>query len=248
MSATTIDKVLVFDVSARFAHFKRIYATTTALTYPIPMKTAVYGLLGAILGLERADNGYLRSFTAGACKIGLRVLKPLQTQRMTINLRPDFGALYYGTSKANRKPTLVEFLYEPAYRVYVHHNDESLYARLKDQLQRGRSAYTPTLGLANLIACVRYQGEARVTVAEGEEVLPVASVIPKRRLQGFDTAPQRGLRLQEAAQYAVEMTTDRDVTVRDAVLLDRNGSPIRAKVTDLSHLKYADVNEYVVLF
>lgn len=248
MSQPSINRALVFDISARFAHFKRIYATTTALTYPLPMKTAVYGLLGAILGLEREDNAYLKSFAAGSCSIGLRLTKPLKTQRLSINLRPDFGALYAGTTKANRKPTLMEFLYEPGYRLYVHHTDELLYEQLKAQLVNGRSAYTPSLGLANLIAKIDYQGEAAVNALTTGEVVPVSGVVPKSRLTHLDPNPQSGLRLQEVAQYAVEMTPDRDVTVRDALLLDRNGGPIRAAVTDLYELQYTNQRERVILF
>lgn len=44
---------LIFDLSGPFAHYKRIFATTTALTYPLPPKASLYGLVAAILGLEK---------------------------------------------------------------------------------------------------------------------------------------------------------------------------------------------------
>ena len=52
-------KILVFDIWGEYAHFKKIYATTSALSYVVPPKTSIYGYIGAILGLEKEDNIYL---------------------------------------------------------------------------------------------------------------------------------------------------------------------------------------------
>lgn len=47
---------VVFDVTAEYAHFRRPYAITTALTFPIPTRTALCGLVGAITGLPKNDG------------------------------------------------------------------------------------------------------------------------------------------------------------------------------------------------
>ena len=53
-------KILVFDIWGDYAHFKKIYATTSALTYVIPTKPSIYGYIGSIVGREKFDNDYLR--------------------------------------------------------------------------------------------------------------------------------------------------------------------------------------------
>jgi CRISPR-associated protein Cas5h len=243
------DRALVFDLSGPYGHYKRIYATTTALTLPVPTKTAVYGLIGAIMGLPRHENAYLERFSEGECRIALQLLAPVRTQRMTINLRPGFGAIYAGTSKSNRKPTLTEFLYRPSYRLFVTHRNPDFYASLRDQLSAGRSAYTPTLGLANLIAQVRYRGEAAVQALPVGERVEVDSIIPKSRLDRLHPAVGRPMRLVEVGQYAVEMLPSRDVTVRDEVLFDRGGNSLYAEVRDGYSLSWS-TNERarVILF
>ena len=45
--------VLSFRWFAKYGHFLRAEANVSALSYPIPPRTAVLGLLGAILGLEK---------------------------------------------------------------------------------------------------------------------------------------------------------------------------------------------------
>ncbi len=219
--------VLIFDLSGPFAHYKKIFATTTALTYPLPPKSSLYGLVAAILGLEKEGNAYLNTFREGSCRMAVRLLRPVATQRVTINLRPSFGSL---RATENRKPTLMEFVDRPHYRIYFTHWDTALYEKLKELLMQGKSVYTPTLGLANLIAKVDYIGEG---VARASEVEEVDSVVPKRALQKLlPPPPGRNNRLMEVGQYALEMLPSRDVTVRDSIVLDRAGLPIAARVSE----------------
>ena len=46
-------KVLVFDISGKYAHYKKIYATTSAISYVIPTKTSLFGYLWAIGATEK---------------------------------------------------------------------------------------------------------------------------------------------------------------------------------------------------
>ena len=45
--------ILIFDISSEFGHFRKYNTTTSPLSYSIPTRTAVAGILGAILGMER---------------------------------------------------------------------------------------------------------------------------------------------------------------------------------------------------
>ena len=46
-------EVVTFVWQAKYGHFLRAESNVNALTYPVPPRTAVLGLLGAILGLEK---------------------------------------------------------------------------------------------------------------------------------------------------------------------------------------------------
>jgi CRISPR-associated protein Cas5h len=236
-------RVLIFDLSGPFAHYKKIFATTTALTYPLPPKTSLYGLVAAILGLEKEGNAYLDSFREGSCRLAIRLMRPVASQRLTMNLRPSFGSL---RKTENRKPTLMEFVDRPHYRIYFTHTDDVLYDRLKHLLERGQSVYTPTLGLANLIAKVTYVGEGMARREAGEDV---DSVVPKRTLEKLlPPPPGRNTRLMEVGQYAVEMLPSRDVTVRENIVLDRAGLPIAARVSECYRIEGSPDNSSCVFF
>lgn len=243
---------LAFDIKGSFGHYKKIFATTSALSYPIPVKTSLYGLLGAILGLSKEENSYLSTFSEGQCRIAIELLAPVRMQRIPINLRPKFGGLTVSGKKNpdNRKPTLMEFIRNPHYRIYVQHEQDMVYRNLVDLLRSGKSNYTPTLGLANMIAQLKWVGESTVTAVSEENFLPIHSVIPRSRLLKLDTdqAYNGANQLMEIGQYALEMLPSRDVTVRDDIVFDRNGAPIYAKVRKLALWRQGTTRKHILLF
>lgn len=236
-----MQKVLTFDISAQYGHFKVIYATTSALTYPIPSKTAIYGLVGSIVGLSNKNNEYLKSFEVGKCKIGLQVLNSISTQRININFSATPGSI------KQRKPTLVEHLSNPSYRVYFTHQDEDLYNSFKNHLENHTSVYTPCMGLANLLANFEFLREYEIEERLSEEI-DIHTIIPMSVFQNFGEEVIRDNYITSMSQYAVEMNPKRDVTKREEVLFDRQGLPIRAKVKGYYTLKGAVKNTNIILF
>ena len=242
-----MDRIIAFDLWGRLAHYKKIYATTTALTYPIPVKTAVYGTVGAIIGLEKNENRYLRHFQPGSCKIGIQVMRPLAFQRININLRAVFGPM---KPTDNRKPTLMEFVHKPHYRIYFTHQDRQLLEDLKQCLESKQCVYTPSLGLANLLAGFAYIGQWEVETLVPNGSQPIHSVIPRRSLLELDRDQtfDGGNRIMEISQYALEMDEARNVLDRDDILLDQNAKAIFAEVKELVSLGSPQNPTNVVLF
>lgn len=216
------DHAIVFDLWGKYAHFKKIYVTTSALSYAIPFKTSIYGIVGAILGLENSSNNYLNHFKEGVCQIGIQVINPIRLQRININLSPTPGPI-----KDNRKPTLMEFVTEPHYRIYMHHSDELLMTNLKESLKNKHSVYNPVLGLANCLANFKYIGESKLKLSSGEIV--IHTIIPKSDLVSFDQHfwVNNSIHIQEQDMYPLEMNVLREVTKRESILFDLNGKPIK---------------------
>lgn len=221
------DKVIVFDIWGRYAHFKKIYVTTSALSYGVPFKTSVYGMIGAIIGLEKKKNKYLDSFSEETCKIAIQVINPLKIQRLNINLSVEPGPI-----KGNRKPTMMEYVTDPCYRIYFWHQDEKLKNELLHHLQNKTSVYTPVLGLAHCLANFRFLGHYETKSLNSEEI--IHSVIPKSQLLNINSQywEENEIHIQEQDMYPLEMNTKREVTKRDSILFDINGKPVKAEVNN----------------
>ena len=236
------EKIIVFDIWGRYAHFKKIYVTTSALSYGIPFKTSVYGIVGAILGLEKEGNEYLQSFDQENCKIAIQVVSPIKIQRLNINLSVEPGPI-----KSNRKPTMMEYVTDPYYRIYFWHSDQNLMDELLQRLEKKTSVYTPVLGLAHCLANFKLLGFYDLKSFEKTEV--IHSVIPKSQVVEIDSQywEENEIHIQEQDMYPLEMNTKREVTKRDSILFDLNGKPVKAKVTNAFQVSMNNKRSNIIL-
>ncbi|MBD2701921.1 type I-B CRISPR-associated protein Cas5 [Spirosoma sp. BT702] len=233
--------VLIFDIWGDYAHFKKIYVTTSAVSYAIPPKTSLYGYIGAVLGLSKIDNSYLTAFADKQCLIGLSVLKPIVMKRLGTNLRPGLNR-----TANNPKPTMMEYVYQPKYRIYVSHQHRFIQDALRRALQQHQPVFSPSLGLASLVSNFAWVGEVTVESVRSDGPISVHSVIPRSYLVALDDKALFAgqMELIEQSLFAIEMNTDRDVTERDDILLERNGKPIQALVTEY----YPILGANIILF
>lgn len=238
-------RILAFDLWGDYAHYKMVYATTTAVSYPIPVKTSLYGMFGAMLGLEKDGNKYLDHFTNGVCKVGIQVCNPIVMQRWNINLRAVFGAM---KESDNRKPTMMEMVYRPHYRIYFSHQDHTLFEELSGRIRSHTSVFTPALGLANLLANYEWMGEWEAEELHSSDFIPLDTAVPKSMFQDLKIDFRQGNQLVEVGQYSLEMDRQRNVTVRDDILFDRSGRPFWAKVSGYFSVPLLDKTHHVVLF
>lgn len=230
-----VEKLLVFDVWGNFAHFKKIYATTSALSYPIPMKTNLIGLIYAINGeLNNSQDDYLEFFQNESSAIAVQIINPIRMQRYNINLRPTINRYIN-----NHKPTTMEFVYRPWYRIFFWHEDKDFYNKLKERLKTHQTFYTIVLGISNLIGNFEYIGDFETKEKTHEENVMVHSVIPSHKFIKFDEDKlfKNQNEVIEISQCAHEMDLDRNVTKRGDLIFDRKTQPIVASVKEYLQLQ-----------
>lgn len=216
------ESVLVFDVWGDYAHFRKIYTTTSPLTYSFPPRTAICGIIGAIAGLSKED--YFRYFFRDAASIGCRILEPVKKVRIGENLIDTSNKNMHLIT--NRTQIRFEFLKDPRYRIYFRHSDERFFKDLKDMLEEHRCVYTPCLGLSQLVCNFRLIGELSMKRC-GDGLHEIQSVVPLRCLL---EPPE----FEEGREYfseimPCEMGEGRKVMDYSEILYERNGGIIRAR-------------------
>lgn len=153
--------VVVFKIRGKFAHFLRAEAGVSALTYPVPPKTVLLGLIGAVLGLAK-DRPQLE---LGLADIAVAGLIPL-THWHKVKLRKDppeaLPRVIKNSQKTNKdtkeeKASLIaqEWLFQPEYTVWAS-LPESYHSCLEERLREHRWHYQPYLGLTEMPAEVEY--------------------------------------------------------------------------------------------
>jgi len=228
-----IKQVLVFDVWGDYAHFRRGYTTTSPLTFSIPPRTALCGLIGAMLGLEKEGNEYLREFTLDKAKIGLKLLKPVKKTNIAENLIHTKDAKGIGMNLITTRTQIrFEVLKDPKYRIYFWHSDNDLYNRLKKNLLEHKSVYTPCFGLSENIANFEFVGELNTTAKKTDGEILINSVVPTEKL-----LDKQGINFDFQGEYfslrlPCEMSQERIVTKYSDVLFERNGNPMEVKMKE----------------
>lgn len=155
-------EVVTFSWQAKYGHFLRAESNVNALTYPVPPRTAVLGLLGAILGLEK-DVLALELADAQITVCGA----PPEKFWHRVKLRKDPPASIpwqvrkgQKGSTAPEKAALIrqEWLWRPKFRIHATLPDqEKLFSELVDRLRLRRWHFTPCMGLSEMLADVLFE-------------------------------------------------------------------------------------------
>lgn len=166
--------VLAFTLTGQFGHFRRGYASRTGLTYPFPPKTALAGVIGAVLGIPKPNPAW--TLDPAALAVAVKPNVPLRTLMVPITYRQAPPGRGSDAQTATLIP--LEFVVKPSYTVYVSLADERLQAELRQRLEEHTCIYTPYLGITELIADLTYLGEG-VARLEPPGAAEVATVVPK---------------------------------------------------------------------
>ncbi len=213
-------KTLVFELWGDYAHFRKYFTTSSPLTFAFPPKTALYGIVSAIVGLDK--NEYLKHFQNKKCKMAIRILNPVKKTRIPINYIDTKIAIDMGGIKGRTQVNL-EVLKDVRYRIYFHHEDNELQEKLKVFLQEHRNIYTVSLGLSEFIGNFSYTGEYLAQENTERKMEEIHSIIPFNEDIKINFEGNREY-LKDTVYN--EMNENREITEYIKVLFERKGNSI----------------------
>lgn len=155
--------VLSFRWSAKYGHFLRAEANVNALSYPAPPRTAVLGMLAAILGLEK--DALATELAEIRVAVGGTVLSRFWHR---VKLRKDPPTPLSWEVKRNQrgaenpapeKATLLnqEWLLKPDFRVQIAWPEQpTRFAELVERIRERRWHFSPCMGLSELLCDVEF--------------------------------------------------------------------------------------------
>jgi CRISPR-associated protein Cas5h len=156
--------IVSFDLEGDFAAFRDPSITTNQTVTVIPSKSALIGLIGALLGVKRSN-----SFDSLYSKGYLDLLKQtaIGIQVRSQGAKCTFFTNHRSLKEAKTKPYKSELLVNPQYTIYVKSIDEVNYALL-DRLKESRFVFSPVLGHAYCPARIPQFTE----ISDAKEVQP----------------------------------------------------------------------------
>lgn len=182
--------ILSFRWSAKYGHFLRAEANVNALSYPAPPRTAVLGMLAAILGLEKdtlaIELAEIRVAVGGAVPARfwhrVKLRKDPPTALPWEVKRNQRGA----ENPAPEKATLLnqEWLLKPDFRVQIAWPEQpARFAELVERIRERRWHFSPCMGLSELLCDVEF------VACQTAKLLPAGRYV----VQGLCPAEKVGL-------------------------------------------------------
>ncbi len=231
------DQIIVFDIEGEYGHFRKFNTTTSPLTYATPPRTALVGIIGAILGIEREQG--LGQYTEGQiplsdllspekAQIAVQVLRPIQKTQMAFNLINTKSSFF---NIENRTQIEFELLKKPKFRVFLRWDEVEMTKELANKISNRSNHFTVCLGLSQLVASTHWVGSFASQPLIVDDFAPVISAAKMSLLH-----PNDPIKLQNNSQFRyisdthpIFMTADRLVKEYAEVLIEANGQPIWVK-------------------
>lgn len=227
--------LISFQLSGRFAHFLRAEAGASALSYPIPPRTVILGLIGAVLGLAKdSPQVVLEPFQVALAgqvpqghwhKAKLRKKPPESLPQVIKRSQTEDK-----TTKEELATLIVqEWLYNPSYTLWVS-LPEPYHKEFERRVRERQWYYQPSLGLSEMMADLQYLGsemgkplpsgcyEVSTVIRQGEGEIQVTKVLERNLALHLLRMPR-------------SVTSERLFT-HDGYILERDGSTIPVQTSE----------------
>lgn len=225
-------EVLTFTLRGDIAHFRQPDTTITQATYPFPPRPTLHGLIGAILGIDYTTPEW-KKFLCGKHYIGLTLLSPIKTVCMQMSL---LGKGFLGSGKEFNRPTSVELVVSPVYRVF--YAGERL-ADLAEKIRNCQSVFPTYLGSAYCLTFPEYVNCSKGNVIKTSEKVNISTVVPQDIVEE--------IYLEEGQVYAVARAMpymhngDRTFNGTITIYYETNGGKLSVKLNKESSIPYTVV-------
>lgn len=228
-------KGVIFDIEGKFAHFRKIFTNSSSLSYTVPPRTTIQGIIAAILGYER-DTYYSRLHSS---KVQIGVRKNCATYSMTHTLN-YIRAVSPGELVKPKEHTQIPFEIlasenKVSYRVYVASNDFDDLEIFINRLREERYVFPPSMGTAFFSADISLIAVADFMQYSPDEVVPIATVINSDVVEKLDMRMLQG-NWHNISLIKEKMPRDfnnyREILPAPSYFVETNGNPIYVKLKE----------------
>lgn len=219
--------VLVFDIKGRFAHFRKFYTNSSSLSYLLPPRTTLMGIVAAILGFER--DSYYDILYSENLDITVRIMfKPRKIMQTLNYMKIESPKDIFKVKNHTQVPfeVIASKDSDVIYRIYLTHKNREIYEKIKHNLTCGLCEYPPYFGAAPFSARVDYVGEYNGEYVDKEEL--ISTPINKDYIEKISLQEQNLILARE--RMPRDFDNNRMIQDSGTYIFDENGKPIKAKL------------------
>lgn len=230
------------------AHFRKVYSNSSALSYFIPPRTTVVGIIAGLLGYER--DTYYDVFNREECKIAVGINQPVKKTMQTLNYLMIKKQTDFNGSMEHHSQTPTELVIPQnirtgflEYQIWVSHHQkeilDQLEQRVGDHLTYQSSGISLALGSAFSLGWLEYAGTHEGIQKSDQEPIHVGTAIPLKQVADLVVEEMKeGYKIIKE-EVPLEFNDERQIT-QDGLgqmVVSLSSSPIRARAKEYIQLK-----------
>ena len=231
-------KLLVFDISGEYGHFRKFNTTSSPLTYSIPTRTALAGILGAILGIERemATNVFADGvtpvnevFAPENADFAIQILNPIKKTNIGFNLLDTGKSPSSFFNIQNRTQIEFELLKNPCFRIFFRHKDNAIFKELTERIRSRNHHFTPYLGLSQFTAFIQFIREGNaISMTTDDEFINIHTAVNLSKLKKDNPIKfESSNHFYSTDTLPMVMRRDRIITEYAEILIEKTCQTIR---------------------
>lgn len=223
-------KILIFDIRGKAAHFRKYYTNSSSLTYTIPPRTALMGIIGAMLGYER--DSYYEILNSNKANIAIKKLENSKKIIQTVNY------MLIKTPKdiiEPKKHTQIPFEILAGekgvgYRVYFHHENKDIMDDLENRIRNKKYYYSPYLGAAPFSCHAEFVDCVQGNFIEKNKEIYISTAVNNEYIvkNSIDIYSENLVLMRE--KMPKDFTKERYLQNTASYIFDDNGIPIKMEL------------------
>ena len=169
-------KIISFHLKGKMAHFRKFYSNSSALSYFMPPRTTISGIIAGLLGRER--DGYYEEFSLDNCKIAIAPCKPMKKTMQKLNYLMIKSSNDLNGSQEHHSQTPMELIIpqnlrtgDIDYKIWIRHEDDAVMDELENIFNNKHELYYRSMG-----ACMSLGSAFNIGWIETEGVFEGAEV------------------------------------------------------------------------
>lgn len=231
-------KLINFRLSGRFAHFLRADAGASAISYPVPPRTVIMGIIGAVIGLEKDQPQILLE----PMHVAISGRIPISHWHKAKLRKDPPESLNYVIKKSQKiekstkpeKATLItqEWLFNPSFDIWVA-LPEPFHTQFENRIRERRWYFQPSLGLSEMLADLEFLETSEARKLPLGNYL-VETIVPQDSVQ-LDIQNCIEQKLAINLLRMPRTVTPQRVFTHASYFMERKGSPLRV-ITENAYL------------
>lgn len=157
-------KAIKLEIKGNWAQFRKAETNNNPLSHDLITKTALIGMIGAVLGVERNEMKSLFPLLSEGLLYSVQVNNIVNKKSWGFTLR----SVNHSWEKS---PKQMEFVKNPNYNVLLalkKDNTKDYFEHFVSLVKKGKACFTPVLGLHNCPAEIQFLAEGQIVEKSGE--------------------------------------------------------------------------------